>query len=145
MKNRFFSDFRFFTGLDFITIEISVLILLSIPVLVVFWFIKEWKTDFHRTSGFLPSCFIYHWNQRTQFAIHTGFGPVLIYKSMKNRFSSDFRFFTGLALFTIEISVLSLLSIPVLVVFWFIKVWKTDFSRTSGFFSVLILWPLKSA
>ena len=40
MKNRFFSVFRLFAGFYFITIEISVLNLLSLPVFVVFWL---WK------------------------------------------------------------------------------------------------------
>ena len=46
----------------------------------------------------------HHWNQRTQLPFPAGFGRVLILKSMKNRFFSDFRLFVGLDFITIEIS-----------------------------------------
>ena len=48
--------------------------------------------------------FYHHLNQRTRFAFPAGFGRVLIRKSMKNRFFSDFRFFVGLDFIIIEIS-----------------------------------------
>ena len=81
----------------------------SIYLICRFWLhfdLKRYeKPIFLGLPVFCRSWFYYHRNQRTQFAIHAGFGRVLIKKSKENRFFSDFRFFAGLDFITIEISV----------------------------------------
>ena len=101
-KYRFLSDF-ILTPLDSAY---------SIYLICRFWLYFDMKRYekpiFLGLPVFCRSWFYNHRNQRTQFAIHAGFGRVLIKKSKENRFFSDFRFFAGLDFITIEISVVFL-------------------------------------
>ena len=100
-KKPFFIGFPVFSGTDFVFTEISSLENLFVHVFIVFEFQFFKKPIFIGLPVFCRSWFYHHVNQRTQFAFPAGFGRVLIRKSMKNRFFSDFRFLVGLDFITI--------------------------------------------
>ena len=104
-KNREISVFRFLSDFILKSLDSAYSIYLICRFSLHFDLKRYEKPIFLGLSVFCRSWFYNHRNQRTQFAIHAGFGRVLIKKSKENRFFSDFRFFAGLDFITIEISV----------------------------------------
>ena len=85
-------------------------------------------------SDIWSDIFLHRRNQRIRFSLLAGFYCVSTWFNAKKPRNIGFSVFIGFYFDIIRFSILDLLNMPVFTAFWFEKVWKTDFSRTSGFY-----------